>query len=70
MIRVSSRTAISEPQSVHVHNVCSLGHFPLDVPPAHRHAPSGLTTVAAYYSIRVVVVNANLHLECCVPLCM
>ena len=28
-----------------VYKVCSLGHFPLDVPPAHGHAPRGLATV-------------------------
>ena len=35
MIHIRSRTAISEPQSVRVHNVCSYmyRHFPLDVPP-------------------------------------
>jgi len=35
MIHIRSRTAISEPQAVRVHNVCSYmyRHFPLDVPP-------------------------------------
>jgi len=35
MIRVRSRTAVSKPQWVCVHNICSLGHFPLTFPPAH-----------------------------------
>jgi len=58
-------TSAAEPQSVHVCNVCSLEHFPLDVPPAHGHSAWGLATAAAHYTVSVVVVNNNppIHLN-------
>jgi len=65
MTRVRSRTAISQPQSVSVHDVSSCTRAcPLNVPPAHGHAPGGQATVAAHYTFSVVVENADRRLEC------